>query len=158
MNGLRKTHVGGRRGFQPSHKVIGIQSALQAAEKLNGRGTKCQGTTSVVPQMPQNKCGLQPLRDVLFQFHSKSGVFPQPVKRSTRTKPLRQLINSTYLSRCGRFFLQTSIFIPSKEFSRLLQIDNRTSLSKVKKYRPKKLFFPSTHLLPRNKFRQHQID
>jgi hypothetical protein len=26
--------------------------ALQAAEKLNGIGEKCQGTTLVVPQMP----------------------------------------------------------------------------------------------------------
>jgi len=27
---LRKTHVGGRRGFQPSHKADGIPSALAA--------------------------------------------------------------------------------------------------------------------------------
>jgi hypothetical protein len=32
--------------------------ALQAAEKLNGRGKKCQGTTSVVPQIAEKKAGL----------------------------------------------------------------------------------------------------
>jgi len=30
----------------------------QAAEKLDGRGKKCQGTNSVVPEVPQNQRGL----------------------------------------------------------------------------------------------------
>jgi hypothetical protein len=32
--------------------------ALKAKEKLNGSGKKCQGTTSVVPQMAEKKGGL----------------------------------------------------------------------------------------------------
>jgi hypothetical protein len=31
-------------------------TALQLAEKVIGSGRKCQGTTSVVPQLPQNQC------------------------------------------------------------------------------------------------------
>ena len=40
----------------------------------------CQGTTSVVPQIAENKGGLQPLRDVFCNFQPRSRVFPQPVK------------------------------------------------------------------------------
>jgi hypothetical protein len=40
--------------------------AKQAAEKLTGRGKKCQGTTLVVPQVPQNECGLYMLRKNSF--------------------------------------------------------------------------------------------
>jgi hypothetical protein len=31
-------------------------------------GTKCQGTTSVVPQKPQKSAGLQPLRESFFKL------------------------------------------------------------------------------------------
>jgi hypothetical protein len=46
--------------------------ALQAAEKLNARGKKCQGTTSVVPQIAENKGGLQPLRDAFISHEIPS--------------------------------------------------------------------------------------
>jgi hypothetical protein len=39
-----------------------MSGALQAAEKLNRSPNKCQGMTSVVPQMSQNQCGLYSLR------------------------------------------------------------------------------------------------
>ena len=42
--------------------VVERLRASKAAEKLDGRGKKCQGTTSVVPQIAENKGGLQRLR------------------------------------------------------------------------------------------------
>jgi hypothetical protein len=37
-------------------------TTLRVAEKLHSDGRSYQGTTSVVPQLLQNQCGLQPLR------------------------------------------------------------------------------------------------
>jgi hypothetical protein len=50
-----KTRSGGRPGIYPRHKSFRINGALQAAEKPFPTGKKCQGTTSVVPQVQQNK-------------------------------------------------------------------------------------------------------
>ncbi|MGA7342899.1 MAG: hypothetical protein WBE72_17010 [Terracidiphilus sp.] len=44
--------------FSRAAKVAIGTWALQAAEKLSGRGKKCQGTTSVVPQVEQFERGL----------------------------------------------------------------------------------------------------
>ena len=71
-------------------------SALQAAEKLNGRGKKCQGTTSVVPQMTENKGGLQPQRDVLRRFLPNSSSFS--AARSTDAEAPHCLFESLLLN------------------------------------------------------------
>jgi hypothetical protein len=56
-----------------------LKCSKQPAEKLIGGRKKCQGTTSVVPQMQQNKeRALAP--EGLFQpMNQKSPVFPEPV-------------------------------------------------------------------------------
>jgi len=60
FNGKRTSQAAATTPSKPA-LLQGMTSQL--AEKLNGRGKKCQGTTSVVPQVPQNQRGLQPLRD-----------------------------------------------------------------------------------------------
>jgi hypothetical protein len=50
-------------------------SATEAAEKLAMAGALCQGTTSAVPQVRQNECGLQPLRNASWEFGPKRGLF-----------------------------------------------------------------------------------
>jgi hypothetical protein len=48
--------------FSRADKADQINRALETAEKLDGSGKKCQGTTSVAPQKPQNQRGLYRLR------------------------------------------------------------------------------------------------
>jgi hypothetical protein len=49
--------------------------ASQAAEKRTQDGKKCQGTTSVVPQVAQNKQGLQPRAVVVLRLRSSARAF-----------------------------------------------------------------------------------
>jgi len=50
MDSCNKYMILGRRGTQVDwYLQIALQPSLQAAEKASGRGTKCQGTSSLVP-------------------------------------------------------------------------------------------------------------
>jgi hypothetical protein len=53
--------------------------SLQAAEEFLSGRQKCQGTTSVVPQVQWNQCGLQPLRVAFLKSFPISYPFPQPL-------------------------------------------------------------------------------
>jgi hypothetical protein len=44
--------------FSRANPTNKTKRVLQAATKLIGSSKNCQGTTSVVPKMPQNCCGL----------------------------------------------------------------------------------------------------
>ena len=93
------------------HKLLSYSAhALQPAEKLTGRGKKCQGTTGVpgnplgrgrVPQGQSNQCGLQPLRDVFRRLgckrhHPARRLAPRGIPSVVR----RHLCNPTLLFLC----------------------------------------------------------
>jgi hypothetical protein len=47
-------------GFSPYKCRAKTDDVLQTPEKLHGRGTKCQGTTSVVPKAAKMSSGFSP--------------------------------------------------------------------------------------------------
>jgi hypothetical protein len=52
----------------------------QAAEKLSRSGVLYQGTTSVLPQMPQARKGFSPCGTLHATIRPTFSVFPQPLK------------------------------------------------------------------------------
>jgi hypothetical protein len=65
--------------FSHAEMVQKIAGVLQAAEKLIRKRVLYQGTSLLVPQMPQNQSGLQPLPGISLQFTRQLSLFPQAV-------------------------------------------------------------------------------
>jgi hypothetical protein len=62
------------RDFTPGAKAAESTRALQAAEKLDSYSGKRQGTTSVVPQMQQNKRRALAPEACLYEFNPFTGI------------------------------------------------------------------------------------
>jgi hypothetical protein len=61
--------------FGRAENAIESARPLRAAGKLIASGKKCQGTTLVLPQAPQNQRGLQPLGTLSFKATRNSEFF-----------------------------------------------------------------------------------